>query len=301
MELHRPLEPEPGNAGAGNHTDLFGRRLLPDGFLFGSDQDMSTEDNIAIEIIGVSKVFGEGAMATKALDSVDLTVYDREFVSLIGPSGCGKTTLLNIVAGVEEPTQGRVLVGSSSHRLGHVSYMPQKDLLLPWCTALDNSILGLELKGVDKKTARRRAQELFRLAGLEGFEDVLPSKLSGGMRQRVAFIRTLCCEGRAMLLDEPFASLDALTRVDMQTWLMRVWDEIKIPTLLVTHDIEEAIWLSDRVVVFTPRPGRILEVLDVPFVRPRTLDMKLTEEFLAIKREIMESLGEGSKVKAQVN
>jgi len=207
----------------------------------------------------------------RVIGGLDLAVERGEFVALLGPSGCGKTTLLNVLAGLIPPDSGTValdgrLVPSCQ---GQVAYMPQKDLLLPWRTALDNAALGLEVQGLPRRKARARAQELLYRFGLRGFERHYPSELSGGMRQRVALVRTLLLEKPLWLLDEPFGALDALTRAQLHRYLLQAWAEARPTVLFVTHDVEEALTLADRVVVLTPRPARVQAELAVGLPRPR--------------------------------
>jgi ABC-type nitrate/sulfonate/bicarbonate transport system ATPase subunit len=214
-----------------------------------------------LEVTGVSKTFG-GARPLEALRDVSLHVDAGEFVSIVGPSGCGKSTLFNLIAGVETLSEGSIAVkgetDSDARRLS-TGYMFQKDLLFPWRNLVDNAALGLEVSaGCSRDEARRRARELLPRFGLAGFEASRPSQLSGGMRQRVALLRTLLLARPLLLLDEPFASLDALTRRELQLWLRETWTEGSEAALLVTHDVREAVVLSDRVYVMSPRPGRII-------------------------------------------
>ncbi|MBI4282768.1 MAG: ABC transporter ATP-binding protein [Chloroflexi bacterium] len=257
-----------------------------------------------IELEGIVKSFFVNGSPLPVLQAVDLRVYDGEFVSLIGPSGCGKSTLLNIIAGLEEPTQGVIRSdgqqapstgsGQAPRRLGTIGYMHQKDLLLPWRTVLDNAILGLELRGKPKAQARRRALEMMDSFGLKGFERSYPSLLSGGMRQRAAFLRTVLADHEVILLDEPFGALDALTRANMQEWLLQLWESWEKTVLLVTHDVEEAVLLSDRVYVLTARPGRVKMVLPVDLPRPRRLEMVTEGAFVKMKAQVLATLREES-------
>ena len=205
------------------------------------------------------------------LSRVSLDVGQREFVTLLGPSGCGKSTLCNIVAGLIPPDGGEVLLDGApiGPRRGQVAYMQQKDLLLPWRRVIDNAILGLEIQGVARLEARDEARDLLRRFGLERFEWYYPALLSGGMRQRVALVRTLLCRKDVVVLDEPFGALDAMTRVAMRGYLLRLVEEFGRTILFITHDIEEAILLSDRIYVMSARPGRIRAEIAVPLVRPR--------------------------------
>ena len=234
------------------------------------------------------------------LAGVSLTVNPGEFVSIIGPSGCGKSTLLNIIAGLDQPDAGTVELDEEldgrpvSDRLGRIGYMQQKDLLLPWRTVLDNAALGLELQGIPRRQARRRALELTELFGLKGFEYQYPFALSGGMRQRAAFLRTMMLDQGVMLLDEPFGALDALTRIQMQEWLMDLWRNLRKTIILITHDVDEAILLSDRVYVLTARPGRTKMIIDVDLPRPRSYQLVTELPFTQLKGELLTSLREES-------
>ena len=245
-----------------------------------------------MELDGIGKDFLVNGNALPVLRDVDLSVREGEFVSLIGPSGCGKSTLLNIIAGLEEPTKGDMRTDGqkADRRLGAIGYMHQKDLLLPWRTVLDNAILGLELQGKPRAQARERALELMDSFGLKGFEKSYPSLLSGGMRQRVAFLRTVLADHEIILLDEPFGALDALTRANMQEWLLELWESWGKTVVMVTHDVEEAVLLSDRVYVFTARPGRIKMVLSVDLPRPRRYEMVTEESFVSMKARVIAAL-----------
>ncbi len=212
-----------------------------------------------------------GAGQLEVLRNVSLHVGEREFVTLLGPSGCGKSTLCNIVAGLIRPDRGQVLLEGAPAvaRRGLVAYMQQKDLLLPWRRVIDNAILGLEVQGVPRGEAREEARDLLRRFGLERFEWYYPALLSGGMRQRVALVRTLLCRKDVIVLDEPFGALDAMTRAAMRGYLLRLLEEFGRTILFITHDIEEAVLLSDRIYVMTARPGRIRAEIHVPLSRPR--------------------------------
>ncbi len=228
-----------------------------------------------------------------ALDGVDLRLEAGEFVSIVGPSGCGKSTLFKILAGLLEPSRGTVLLDGAEPEpglLGRIGYLPQQDLLMPWRTLLDNVALGLELNGVPRAEARRRAREQLPRFGLEGFERRRPADLSGGMRQRAALLRTFLAGREVMLLDEPFGALDALTRQAMQEWLLELWQTDRTTILFITHDVEEALHLSDRVYVMSARPGRIELCVDVPLPRPRRLEMVASPEVVALRAELLASL-----------
>jgi ABC-type nitrate/sulfonate/bicarbonate transport system ATPase subunit len=225
------------------------------------------------------------------LQGINLALPSRRFAAIVGPSGAGKSTLLNLIAGLEEPDSGTILLGGSARRLGRVGFMPQRDLLHPWRTALDNAIVALEIQGTRRGVARRRARELFQRFGLAGFEDARPAQLSGGMRQRVALVRTLLAGGGLLLLDEPFGALDALTRAQLQDWLLETWPALDRAGVLVTHDVEEALLLADEVYVLSPRPGRIVLRTDVPFERPRGRRVIADARFVRLKVELLQALG----------
>lgn len=224
-----------------------------------------------LRLSAIEKGFLRDGRPLRVLAGLDLEVGAGEFVSLLGPSGCGKTTLLNIIAGLIRPDSGRIFLNGREvpSCRGHAAYMQQDDLLLPWRTALENAILGPELKGADRTRARHEAEGLFHRFGLEGFADHYPAELSGGMRQRVALIRTLLTGKELLLLDEPFGSLDALTRSVLHRYLLGVFEEFEKTVLFVTHDLEEALVLSDRVYLLTARPAKVKAVLKVPLPRPR--------------------------------
>ena len=235
----------------------------------------------AVQLGAVARRF----RAVEALAGVDLAVGEGEIVAIVGPSGCGKSTLLEIVAGLQQPDAGTVEAPAAS-------YMPQKDLLLPWRDALGNAALALEAGGTRRAEARRRAAPLFERFGLAGFERTPPYELSGGMRQRVAFLRTLLPGRPLLLLDEPFASLDSLTRAEMQEWLADALEAEPRTTLLVTHDVEEALYLADRVAVMSRRPGRVTAELEVALPRPRPRRETVTDPaFVELKERALEALG----------
>jgi ABC-type nitrate/sulfonate/bicarbonate transport system ATPase subunit len=240
----------------------------------------------------VSMTFKTPTGVFHALAPVTLSIPQGRFVSLIGPSGCGKSTIFNIIAGLLEPTGGRVMIDGSdaTGTIGRVGYMLQKDLLLPWRTVLDNAILGMEIQGVPLGQARARALPLLQRYGLTGFEYLYPNSLSGGMRQRAALLRTLLFDTDVILLDEPFGALDAQTKLQMQEWLMRLWSDFGKTVLFVTHDVEEAIYLSDEVHVMGTRPGRIITTIPITLPRPRLRTSALTPEFVAIKERCLKLL-----------
>jgi ABC-type nitrate/sulfonate/bicarbonate transport system ATPase subunit len=248
-----------------------------------------------LELRGVTKTFDP----VTALAGFDAAVAPGEFVTVVGPSGCGKSTLFNIVAGLEEPDAGGILrfEGRSCHAadlLGRVSFMPQRDLLLPWRNVIDNAVLALEVEGVPRKDARAKALRMLPEFGLAGFESQYPHQLSGGMRQRVALMRTFLFERDLMLLDEPFGALDALTRAMMQRWLLDVWQKYRRTILFITHDVDEAIFLGDRVLVMTARPGsvKLEQIVDLP--RPRRPEIVTSPEFIRLKRTLLDAIEEES-------
>jgi ABC-type nitrate/sulfonate/bicarbonate transport system ATPase subunit len=245
-----------------------------------------------VEAREVQKVFRVDGRLVTALSGVSIRAGMGEFVVLIGPSGCGKSTLLNIVCGLMEPDSGEVLLDGRPvrDRTGLFGYMLQKDLLLPWRTVLENAILGPEIAGLDIRAAREEAHGLLPLFGLEGFQNSYPATLSGGMRQRAALLRTFLCRKEVMLLDEPFGALDALTRRQLQQWLLEVWRGFRQTIIFVTHDVDEAVYLADRVYVMTPRPGRIRLDLEIPLPRPRQPQMVTSGDFAALKGELLEAL-----------
>jgi ABC-type nitrate/sulfonate/bicarbonate transport system ATPase subunit len=254
---------------------------------------------ITLAVEGVSKAFPQRGKAPLAvLDRISLQVADGEFVSVVGPSGSGKSTLLSIIAGLDEPTEGSIALEGdvNAPRLGQIGYMPQRDLLLPWRNALDNALAGMQVHGVPKSEARKRAHDLFCQFGLAGFERSYPHELSGGMRQRVAFARTVLAARNLMLLDEPFGALDALTRLSMQRWLLDIWGQLGKAAVLVTHDPEEALLLADRVYVFSARPARVVLALDVALPRPRQTEIVGSPAFARLKARLLGALLTGQDV-----
>ena len=247
---------------------------------------------VKLRVDGLQRSFG----GLRVLDGVSFDVRAGEFVSVIGPSGCGKSTLFNVIAGLDRPDAGRVLVDGvdATGRVDPFAYMPQQDLLFPWRTVLDNTTLGLEVAGVSRAAARERARGLFSPFGLAGFEDAHPFQLSGGMRQRAALLRTVVQDRAVLLLDEPFGALDSMTRTDMQTWLTRVRTQFDWTVLLITHDIREAVFLSDRVLVLGPRPTLLRREVIVDLPQPRELEMLTSARSAAVERDLVAALRDGS-------
>jgi len=246
-----------------------------------------------IELQGIGKTFGVGASRTQAVANVNLKIAPQSIVALIGPSGCGKSTLLNMVAGLYRPTAGQVVYGgrSVSDVNVDVGYMTQKDNLLPWRSVLDNIALPLELTGVSRGERYAQAGALIRQVGLEGFDDKFPSSLSGGMRKRASLARMLLYRPKTLLLDEPFAALDAQLRLVMHDLLLRLWSGQRQTIILVTHDLVEAITLADRVIVFTKRPATVAMDMAIDLPRPRDVrEVRFTKEFHDIYNSIWDRL-----------
>ena len=262
---------------------------------FGPDERSATRGarREAVEVSLQAVSFGFGAL--EVLAGVDLRLPPRGVLGLVGPSGCGKSTMLELVAGLREPDSGAVRVSGATDgpgRLAHCAYMPQRDLLFPWLPAIDNAALALRNRGMGRSEARGRAASLFSRFGLAGFEHARPAQLSGGMRQRIAFLRTLMAGKPVLLLDEPFGALDAITRGEMQEWLAEALLQETRTAIFVTHDVEEALYLCDRVAILSPRPARVVEILDVPAPRaiPR-LEAITAPEFATLRERALETLG----------
>ena len=251
------------------------------------------EPGARLEVRALAKTFElEGYEPLLTLDGVDLVAQPGEFVAVIGPSGCGKTTLFQILAGLEPPSAGELLIDGrhAENHLGACAFMPQRDGLLPWRRTIDNVTIGLELAGIGRAAARERAAPLLARFGLGGFETAWPWQLSGGMRQRAAFLRTVLLGKPAMLLDEPFGALDGITRSELQQWLLEVWSEVGSTVMLITHDVAEAVFLADRVYVMTPRPGRVAAVIEIELPRPRTLALAESPQFGAHEARLRQLL-----------
>jgi NitT/TauT family transport system ATP-binding protein len=250
---------------------------------------------MSVSIRGLGHSYAE----LRTIEWLDLEVGEHEVIGLVGPSGCGKSTLLELICGLLEPGSGEIAVGDTTTaqgRLAQCAYMPQSDQLLPWYSALDNATLGLRNRGLGKAEARERAGALFERFGLGGFERTAPAELSGGMRQRVAFLRTLVAGKPLLALDEPFAALDAITRAEMQEWLAAAVQADPRTVVLVSHDVEEALYLSDRVVVLSARPARIVAELEAPGPRTPNRDAAVTDPgFVAVREQALRALHEGMR------
>jgi ABC-type nitrate/sulfonate/bicarbonate transport system ATPase subunit len=261
-----------------------------------------------IKVDSVSKSFHSRSQVVPAVKEVSFSVEEGEFVTIIGPSGCGKSTLFNMIAGLLAPDSGVIRyldltpgsAGTARDPPGsvgpdgvsaHVGYMPQKDLLLPWLRTIDNAGLPLELGGFSRREARERTREHLGVFGLEGFELAYPHELSGGMRQRAALLRTVMTGREILLLDEPFGALDALTRKSMQAWLLQLVARLGLTVLFITHDVDEAVYLSDRVIVLSERPGRVVRTIPVKLERPRSFHMVESAAFGHTAATLLSDLG----------
>lgn len=241
-----------------------------------------------IQVTDVTKIYVTARGRTVSLDNVSLDVAEGEFITLVGPSGCGKSTMLNLIGGLLEPTSGQVLVhgdqvkGPSPDR----GVIFQQYALFPWLTALENVEFGLRLQGLKKTERREKAMHYLDLVGIADFAHALPKELSGGMKQRCAIARAYAVNPSVLLMDEPFGALDALTRVQMQDELLSTWQKERRTIVFITHDVDEAVYLASRVVVMSPRPGRISEIIDVPLPYPRTEELRLSPEFASIRARV---------------
>ena len=246
---------------------------------------------IKVKAVNLKKIFKSGEKRVVALDCLNLEVKENEFVVIVGPSGCGKSTFLHIVAGFEKPTSGKIfldgkeITGPGPDR----GFVFQEPVLYPWKTVLDNVSFGLELQGVKKEEARRIAMKYVKMVGLEGFENMYPHSLSGGMKQRVEIARALAYNPEVLLMDEPFGSLDAQTRKIMQGELMKIWEKMKKTVIFVTHSVIEAVYLADKIIVMTARPGKVKGVIEVKLARPRSYT---SEKFLRIRKKVLKLLEE---------
>lgn len=233
----------------------------------------------------ICKRFG----SNEILKEMNFSIKKDEFVSLIGPSGSGKSTIFHIIGGILSPDHGKIILGNEviNEKRGYISYMPQTPSLFPWRTVLDNVLLGQELH---KKREVEKAKMMLEMAGLSDYEKAFPDELSGGMKQRAAFIRALLSPQEVILLDEPFSALDELTRFEMQKWLLSIWEAHKRTVLFITHNIEEAIFLSDRIIVFSEKPSHVQTEIEIGFPRPRNEKLILDERFMILKRKIYQAL-----------
>ncbi|MBI4735213.1 MAG: ABC transporter ATP-binding protein [candidate division NC10 bacterium] len=252
------------------------------------------DEAVKLSIQKVSKAYTSDGREVRAIDEISLEIRNNEFATILGPSGCGKSTLLRIVAGLLKPTRGVVrldgkVIGGPGQDRGMVF---QSYTLFPWLTVKENIQFGLEICGMPRATQEQIAREFVERVGLRGFEETYPKALSGGMKQRVAIARALANNPAVLLLDEPFGALDAQTRALMQELLTQVWEELHKTILFVTHDVEEAIFLSDRVFVMTARPGRVKAEIPIPLERPRSYEVKATETFLTLKKQALRLIRE---------
>lgn len=254
---------------------------------------------VGIQVHSVTKRFlrrggtGDSLSTVRALEDVSFEVHEGEFLSIVGPSGCGKSTLLRMMAGLLRPDEGRILVGSKEvtgpgPERGMVF---QDHALLPWADVVANIAFGLKMRGVPKEKREARARELVNVVGLDGFEHSLPRQLSGGMRQRVSLARALAVDPQVLLMDEPLGSLDEISRRGMQAELLRIWEQDRKTAVLVTHSVEEAVFLSDRIVVMGTKPGRIIGVLEVDLPRPRPRNIDENPEFARLRAAVWDALG----------
>jgi NitT/TauT family transport system ATP-binding protein len=280
-----------------SHTRVAGRGdqlELPSYLDHSPDVTARIEELRAREVVlladRLSRTFDSGESTVTALSDVSIEVRKREFISVIGPSGCGKSTLIRILAGLDYPTggaiylDGKTVVGPGADR----GMVFQNYTLFPWLTVEKNVMFGPKMKGVSRRAAREQAQHWLEVVGLSRFADAYPNELSGGMKQRVAIARALANEPRILLMDEPFGALDAQTRCEMQAHLLRIWESVDVTVLFITHDLDEAVYLSDRIVVLGAHPGRVLEIIDVPVSRPRSVEQFLSGHFLATKKRLEE-------------
>jgi putative hydroxymethylpyrimidine transport system ATP-binding protein len=242
-----------------------------------------------LELKSIEKSFGD----IKVLNDISFSVEEGEFVSIIGPSGSGKSTLFNILNGITSPSSGEVLIYGQpiSEKDRPFAYMPQKDTLFPWRTIQENVILPQLIQGIKKANAKNEASSHFATFGLEGFEEAFPHQLSGGMRQRANLLRTYMTHKDIFLLDEPFGSLDAMTRQTLQDWLLQIWQTWGKTVLFITHDIDEALYLSDRVIVLSNRPGKVIRDLSIPLERPRKREISVSEPYNQLKLDLFQLLG----------
>ena len=261
------------------------------------------ERPVVMKVRDLHKTFGINGHGHVAFEKMSLDVHRREFICIIGPSGCGKSTFIRIAAGLEDSSGGEILID------GHPVSGPGPDrgmvfqgyTLFPWRTVKQNVMFGLKMRGQDHATADAEARQWLDMVGLAKFENAYPHELSGGMKQRVAIARALANEPRILLMDEPFGALDALTRCKMQSYLMQIWKKVDVTVLFITHDLEEACYLADRIVVMGTNPGRVLEVIENPMPRPRSTDQLISPEFLALKHRLDELIHAPSETEEKLH
>lgn len=236
---------------------------------------------VIVEVDGISKTYLTKSGSTCALDNISFNVYEDEFVSIIGPSGCGKSTLMKIIGGVLPSSKGKIRIDGEEieNTKAKIGIVFQKPILLNWRKIIDNVLLPIEILKLPVEEYRQKALDLLKLVKIEGFEDKYPHELSGGMQQRASISRALIFDPKLLLMDEPFGALDALTREVLNQELLRVWSEKKQTIIFITHNIAEAVYLSDRVIVMSPRPGKIANIYEIDIPRPRTLEMQASKEF----------------------
>jgi NitT/TauT family transport system ATP-binding protein len=257
---------------------------------------------LSVSNLSLAYANSESGLSTQTIDDVSISVCEGEFVSIVGPSGCGKTSFLNVVAGLLKPSagtvkiNGKLVVGPGQDR----TVVFQRPSLFPWKNVARNIAYGLELRGIKKKTALAQAEPYIKMVGLEDFKEFLPHQLSGGMQQRANLARALVCEPQVLLLDEPFAALDAITRESMQNELLDIWEKTRKTVLMVTHQIDEAVFLSDRIIIFTARPAQIAEEVAVPFGRPRDPSLRSDAEFDFISKQVWGLIHTTMKVKENI-
>ncbi|WP_416151186.1 ABC transporter ATP-binding protein [Salipaludibacillus sp. HK11] len=259
--------------------------------LMGDKATIQVQSHLQFE--NVSFTYSHANKPTSVFEKTNLSIYEKEFVTILGPSGAGKSTFFRLAAGLEQPKSGRIMIQGKeeANRLGKIGYMPQQDLLLPWRTVLENGLLPLEIKGMDKKEASDLVKQHMKKFGLEGTENNYAHQLSGGMRQRVSFLRAILGGNDILLLDEPFSALDSMTRFMMQEWLLEQWHEWEKTIIFITHDVEEAIFLSDRIFMLTHPPieGNIDEV-NVPLSRPRNEEHRSEADFMELKQNLFKKM-----------
>ncbi|WP_201781149.1 ABC transporter ATP-binding protein [Ornatilinea apprima] len=259
-------------------------------------QEPKIYPKIKVDHLGVTYEMG-GRQKVNVLQDIDFEANEGSFVCILGPSGCGKSTLFNVIAGLISPTRGNIYLDGQSinGKTGLVGYMFQKDLLLPWRSIIENIYLGAEIQKRNMPESAAKAQMLVEKYGLSGFEDYYPKFLSGGMRQRAAFLRTMMLDNKVMLLDEPFGALDAQTRLSMQEWLHEVWRDSKKTIIFITHDVDEAIFLAEKVLVLSHRPSTILEYVDIPLPENRNYEMMGEPEIIKLRSEMFKIIRQESQ------